>query len=133
VPVEQLRPGRDHHQQIGRARLVGQLLDELEQGRVGPVQVLDDQDQGALSRDQVEEPPPGREGLVPAGRRLAGGPEPHQRGQSRLQPLALGGVTGDGADRRVEPAATSKGSSDSRMPAWALMISPRAQKPAAWP
>jgi hypothetical protein len=44
--VEQLRPGRDHHQQIVGVRLVEQLLEEVEQGRVGPVQVLDHQDQG---------------------------------------------------------------------------------------
>jgi hypothetical protein len=70
------------------------------------VQVLDHQDEGALAGDQVEEPPPGREGLVPVGRRLTRGRQPHQRGQPRLQPLALRGVDGDAADRRVEPGGT---------------------------
>ena len=102
APVEQLRPGRDHHEQIGRARLVEQLLEEVEQGRVGPVQVLDHQDQGPLCRHQLEEAPPRHERLVPAGRRLGGGREPHQRREPRLEPLALRGVAGDGADRRVQ-------------------------------
>src|SRR5829696_28931 len=100
APVEQLGPGRHHDQQVRRA--VQQLLDEVEQGRVGPVQVLDHQDQGALPGDQVEEPPPGHEGLLPAGRPLGDGREADQRGQSRLQPLAVGGVAGHRADGRVQ-------------------------------
>jgi hypothetical protein len=113
--------------------VVEQLLKEVEQGRVGPMQVLDHQHEGTLPGNQVEEPPPGDKGLVPAGRRLGEGREPHQRRQPRLQPLALRGVAGDGADRRVQLGGNRQGSSDSMTPAWALMIWPNAQKPTAWP
>ena len=52
-----------------QGRLAGrlqQLLEEVEQGVVGPVQVLQDQHQRPAGRQPVQEPPPGGERLVAA-------------------------------------------------------------------
>ena len=101
VTVEQLRPGRDHHEQIGRARLVQQLLEELEHGRVGPVQILDDQDQ----RPRVATSWRKRRHAMKDSSRLAAASlavTNPTSGKPRLQPLALRGIVGDSPDRRVQ-------------------------------
>ena len=45
-------------------RPVHEVLEELEQRRVRPVQVFDDEYERALGRDGLEERAPGREGLL---------------------------------------------------------------------
>jgi hypothetical protein len=87
------------------------------------VQVLEDQHGRPLGGDRLEEAPPGGEGLV-AGRRRAR-LQPHQGQQAPRQPLAVRLAGGHG---RVQLGRGLVGVSDSRMPAWALTISPSAQK-----
>ena len=47
---------------------VEQVLDELDEPRVGPVDVLEDQHQRALLGEPLEEAPPGREEILAVGR-----------------------------------------------------------------
>ena len=47
-------------------RPVGQMVDEVEQAVVGPVQILEHEDQGPLFGERLEEAAPGRESLVAA-------------------------------------------------------------------
>ena len=44
-------------------RPVDEVVDEVEQAVVGPVQILEDEDERALLGERLEEPPPGRERL----------------------------------------------------------------------
>ena len=102
VVVEQLGPGRGHHQQGHATGLLGQVPDKGQQGVVGPVQVLEDDDQRPPGRHRLEEPAPGGEGL-----RLLRRPRPRlhvaglaeQRRQAGLEPLALGRLLDHGRDR----------------------------------
>jgi hypothetical protein len=70
-PLQQLGPGGHHHQQRDRlaasARRFQQPLDEVEQGVVGPVQVLKGEDQRPRRRQSVQEPAPGGELLLAVG------------------------------------------------------------------
>jgi hypothetical protein len=65
---QQLRPGGGQHQDGRRAGVpVGQALHEVEQGVVGPVQVLQGQDQRPGRGQAVQEAPPGGELLLAVG------------------------------------------------------------------
>jgi hypothetical protein len=69
------------------------MVDEVEQAVVGPVQVLEDEDERALLGQALEEATPGSEGLGPAltsrGRLLA---EPDERLEMGYEPFELRGV-----------------------------------------
>ena len=66
--LQQLRPGGGQHQDGRRAGVpVGQALHEVEQGVVGPVQVLQGQDQRPGRGQAVQEAPPGGELLLAVG------------------------------------------------------------------
>ena len=64
-PLEELRPRRADHEQRDVGHPVDQLVDEVEQALVRPVQVLEDEHERALLGKGLEEAAPGREGLVP--------------------------------------------------------------------
>jgi hypothetical protein len=102
VAVEQLGPGRGHDQQGHAAGLLGQVADKGQQGVVGPVQVLEHQDQRPPGRHRLKEAAPGGEGLrllrrARPGLHVAGQAE--QRRQAGLEPLALGRLLDHGRDR----------------------------------
>ena len=103
-------------------RPVGQVLEEAEQRRVGPVDVLHDQHERRALRDRLQEPAPGREQLL-LRRRLAC-VDPEQRQQARAQPRQ---VVATRAATASSFAVATSGGSDSKMPACALTISPSAQ------
>src|SRR5207245_4325250 len=58
-PVDQLRPGETEKQERCVSGPVGEMLDEVEQRRLGPVDVLDDQCQRPLARTPLERLPDG--------------------------------------------------------------------------
>lgn len=66
APGEELRPGGADDQQGHARRPVGELVHEVEEAVVGPLQVLEDEHERALRRQLLEEAPPGGEGLAPA-------------------------------------------------------------------
>ena len=75
--VQQLLPGQAD-QQDGRApRPVGQVIDQVQEGGLRPVEVVEHQDQGALGRHDLERSPNGPEGFL-GGR--GGGRDAHQAG-----------------------------------------------------
>jgi hypothetical protein len=79
----QLRPGVTKHEQWHPFGPVGKLLQEGQQRRVGPVQILEHQHRRPIRSQPLEEAPPGHERLL-LRRRLRR--STHQRRQPRLQP-----------------------------------------------
>ena len=110
------------------AEPVDEVVDEVEQAVVGPVEVLEHEHGRAPLGDRLEEATPGRgRGLgAGAGRPLA---DADERAQLRLEPAPLARRPGRAArPRRRSFRSASAGASLSRMPASALTISPSAQK-----
>ena len=62
--VEQLGAGGADDEQRHAARPLHELVDEVEQSLVRPVEVFEDEDQRPLSGQLLEEAAPGRERLV---------------------------------------------------------------------
>ena len=69
--VEQLGACRAEDEQRDAARPVDEVVDEVEQRVVGPVQVLEDEDERALVGERLEEAAPRRERLVAPRRRTS--------------------------------------------------------------
>src|SRR3954447_3306682 len=85
--LEQLRPGRGHEQKRRAAQPVDELVDEIEETIVRPVEVFEDDDAGPAIGDGFEEAPPcGRCGLSA---RLPIPGEPDERLELALQPAPL--------------------------------------------
>ena len=61
----QLGPGQGHHQDRP-GRPPREVVEEVEQPLIGPVEVLQDQDEGTPGRHALQEPPPCVEQLLPA-------------------------------------------------------------------
>ena len=93
APSKQLRSGRADHQHRHVGHPVGELVDEVEQAVVGPLEILEDEDERALCGEFLEEAPPGCEGL-----RSSAAPElrlvlePGQRAQASGDPFCVGRV-----------------------------------------
>ena len=85
--LEQLRPGEREHEDRIVARPLQQVLHEVEQRRVGPVQILEKEDDGCLGGHQLEEPPPRGEEILLVGRSPLRKTE--EVGEPRLDPAAL--------------------------------------------
>ena len=122
MPFVELGTRGPDHEQRHRLGAVGQVLEEREHRVVGPVQVLEDEHGRALLGDVLEEPPPRGEQLVALGRDVASIPS---SGSSRCRNHARSAPSGRTASSF---AVATSGGSDSRIPAWALTISPSAQK-----
>ena len=87
VAIGQLRPGERDHEDRLVPRPLEQVLDELDERGVGPLDVLEDQDDGALLGHALEEQPPaGEEILAVRGAAVA---EAEQLLQARLDERAL--------------------------------------------
>ena len=111
------RPGRPHVEEVGArsaededrraARRGGDVLDEVEERRVGPVDVVDDEDERPLRRERLEEPPERPRSLVGRAAAVAladrAGDEP--RGEVAVLDAARGA--------RLEVAPTSRTTSAS--------------------
>ena len=113
------------HEQRDALRALDELVDEVEQRVVRPVQVLEHEDERALFGHSLEEPAPRRERLLwldaPSSRK------PGERTQLPLDPLRLGRVAADVVDGARELLLRARAVSLSRMPACALTISASAQ------
>ena len=101
--VEQFRAGEHHDQDGSVLRPLEQVLDEVEQSRVGPLQVLEHEHHRALLGDALEEDPPSGKKRVPAARRSR--LDPKQGKQRRLDPAALLCVRDVLGDRRGDARA----------------------------
>ena len=96
--LEQLGPRRADDEQRDAARPVDQVVDEVEQAVVGPVQVLEDEHRGRCVGERLEELPPGgeraRRAPPPARRRRRG-----RRAGARCREQPLGVAPSSAADR----------------------------------
>ena len=99
--LQQLGPRRPDDDQRRGAKQVDEVVQELEQAVVGPVQVLEDEHCRPALGDGVEEPAPGgRRGLrraLPAVAR-----EPDERAQLALDPARLRFLRDEPRDRLLE-------------------------------
>ena len=105
-PVDQLGAGEcDHHQGVV-ARPFEDRLDEVDESRVGPLQIFEDHDRRTPQRDSLEERPPSREEfLTVAGR---GFDEPEKVGEPRFDPSSLVGI-GDELGHRGRELGPGRG------------------------
>ena len=88
--LEELRPRRRDDEDRHARRPVDQMVDEVQEPVVGPVEILEDEDQRMLLREVLEEVAPRRERLsarVCARRRIAA--EPDERTQVRAEPVRV--------------------------------------------
>ncbi len=123
-PVEQLGPrGRDHEERHVLDP-VGELVDEVEQIVVGPVEVFEHEHRRAPLGERLDEAAPGGEALVaraaraPRGRRAAAAATPPTR-------VVVRGTAAATVSCSLRSASAAV--SVSRIPACALTISPNAQ------
>jgi len=96
--LEELRPRRRDDQERHVADAVEQLVDEVEQRVVCPMQVLEDEHERALVCERLEEVSPGRECLGPkvGGAGLATA-EADKNAQIRREPAGFGRILDDPA------------------------------------
>src|SRR5205823_381950 len=88
--VEELRTRRAEHEERRAVDPIRELVDEVEEIVVRPVQVLEDEDERALLRKCLEEPSPGPEALAPPiATELALRTEPDERPELRFDPRSL--------------------------------------------
>ena len=69
---EQVEPRRTEDEHRDVAHPVGEMLDEVEQAVVGPLDVLEHEHDGVLLGERLEEPPPRDEGLLLRARGITG-------------------------------------------------------------
>ena len=86
APLEQLRAGERHHVDGDVAAPLEQVVDEVEQARVGVVVVLEHHDHGRGRGEPLEERAPGAEQLLGAHARA----DAQEREQGGLDPAPLG-------------------------------------------
>jgi hypothetical protein len=117
----ELGTGRAEHEQRHPLGPVGQVLQEREEGGVGPVQVLEHEHRLALLRPGLQVAPPGRERLFLRNRL--------RRAPTSSASLALSPSPSrpSASSARSSFAAAFAAESDSRMPHSALTTSPSAQ------
>jgi hypothetical protein len=97
VLVGDLGPRERDDEQRMRARPFEQVLDELGQRRVGPLEILEDEHGRRDGREPLEEEPPGGEEVLAIRGRPLG--EPEQVREPRLEPASLLRVVDVLADR----------------------------------
>ena len=99
--VEEFRPSQGHHEDWHAFRPPEQMVDEVEQSRVGPLEVLEDEDRGGLQRNPLEEDPPGgEEDLATTGRRRL---QAQQRQERRFDPASIVLAGNELGDRCRDP------------------------------
>ena len=98
APLEQLGPGRAEHEQWDVARPVDEMLDEVEGAVVGPVQILEHQDERNAVGDRLDQALPRRERLLAPACRFTS--EPHQRAYPAREPAAVARVLEQRLERR---------------------------------
>jgi hypothetical protein len=100
--LEQFGPrGRDEEQRHA-TRPLRQVVDEIQEALVRPVEVLEDEHGGPQLRERLEEPAPCRERLAPAVIRIGNAAEPEQRAKVADDPVRLRRVLQHGTGRLGE-------------------------------
>ena len=127
--LEELRPRAADDEQRDAAQPVDELVDEVEQAVVGPVEVFEHEHERALLGECLEESPPGGEGLAAAvaaepGVRL----QADERAEVRLDPAGVVRVVDGILDCEAKLLAASSSESRSWIPACAFTTSASAQK-----
>ncbi len=89
APLKQLRPGERDHQDRVADRPLQEVVDELDEAGVGPLEILEDENGRALERDALEERPPGVEELGAAARRSVADAEQREERRRQASPLPL--------------------------------------------
>src|SRR5207344_109008 len=85
---------------------LGEMVDEIQELLISPMEILEDQNGGALFGHGLEESRPRREALVPlVSRELGSERQSHQRTEMRLDPSRLGRIDEEGRDRVGQPLA----------------------------
>ena len=98
--VQQLRTCGANNENRDAARPVDQVIDEVEQIVVGPVEVVEDQDERVLLGECFEEAPPGSKALGAAiARHVRACREPYQQPEVKLDPFRLRRIPKDDGDR----------------------------------
>ena len=105
--VEQLGAGEREDEDGVGPRPGRHVLDEVEQARIGPLEVLEDEDDRGSLGDALEESSPGGEQLVALERGLLGSRQ--QGGEAWLDPAPLGLVADELLERRTELPAGELG------------------------
>ena len=101
--IEKLGSSRTDQHERNAARPIRHVVDEVEQIVVGPVEILEDEDERIRLGDRLEESPPGGERLAPAVcARLASPAQPRQRPQVTFDPPSLHLVGDHPIDRGAE-------------------------------
>ena len=118
----QLGTGGAEQEERHTFRPVRHVLEEREEGRVGPVQILEDEHRRPPVGERLQEAPPGGERLL---LRCGLGPTPTSGARRALSQAGRDRPPGSA---RSSFASASSGESVSRMPHSALTISPSAQK-----
>jgi hypothetical protein len=98
---EELGPSRAQEEERGRDAPVEEVLEELQQGLVRPVEVLDDEDRRSACGQGLEEATPGGERLL-LRRSRAVARRPDEGSEARLEPRPLGVVLEERSDRVAE-------------------------------
>ena len=125
--LEKLRPGGRDDEERNVGHPVDELVEEVEQAVVGPVQVLHHEDERPLMGQRLEEVPPrGERFASPVACRARFRCEADEREKVRLDPDGIGPSSIASSTARWIFAAASAGGSCSWMPACALTISPSA-------
>ena len=88
---------------IGAWREAADVLDEVEQGRLGPVHVVDDDDERPLARERLEEPADRPEGLLRP--RVRGLGEAHRAGDPLRDQLGAVVVADELGDRGLRSSS----------------------------
>ena len=89
-PLRDLRPGQSEHEDRMRPRPVEEVLDEVEEARIGPLQIFEDERDRPAVGEPLEEEPPGGEEILPVERSLLA--ERQQVREPGLDPRPLGFV-----------------------------------------
>src|SRR5207248_8770420 len=90
TPLDQLGPRKREHEYGMGSRPLEQVLDEIEERRVDPLQVLEDEDDGAPLGEAFEEEAPSGEEILPVATGVLGQAE--QVRETRLEPGLLVGI-----------------------------------------
>ena len=128
-PGEELGASGREHQDRDAARPLDQVVHEVEEHVVGPVQVLEDENERSLVGDRLEQAAPGGKRLVaPVACPRIVGLEPDERAYIALDPAGVGRIVDEPLHGLTELLPSLLAPSDSRIPACALTISRSAQK-----
>ena len=99
--LEQFRPRSAENEDRRRPRPLDELVDEIEEPLVGPVEVLEDEHHRPLLRNRLEEAPPRGEALALDDRLVVRG-EPDKAAQPRCHPFGFVLVGGHAPHRDGE-------------------------------